>query len=442
MPRRVLVVTADTVGTRMAGPAIRAVNIARELARRGFDVTLAAENEPDTTVDGVTVTRLRRYDARRTIALARTHDAVVAQRLPAAAMVSLAGSDTRVVYDLYDPLLHEAIAAGRSRMHEQRTRLMVETALLAGDAFVCASERQRDLWLGALGALGRLDAEEHARDAAFRHLIDVVPFGIEPEPPAPDGRAMRGGLPGVDERSRVLLWGGGIWNWLDPLTVIRAVAELARTRPDVRLVFMGLRRPNARTTETEMAERAVALTHELGANGSSVIFNEDWVPYEERGAWLADADIGVSAHFDTLETRFAFRTRVLDYLWAGLPVATTEGDVLADLVDEERLGASVPAQDASAWVVALAALLDNDGARTAARRRVEAVRSRFEWPRVVEPLSRLLDDDGRRIELPRHVRRAGLRERYLQGRMLLMQTGPDAVRALVERRFARPTRIP
>ena len=55
----------------------------------------------------------------------------------------------------------------------------------------------------------------------------------------------------------------------------------------------------------------------------TVFFNDGWVPYAERGAWLAEADIGVSAHFDDIETRFAFRTRLLDYLWAGLPIVTT-----------------------------------------------------------------------------------------------------------------------
>jgi hypothetical protein len=36
--------------------------------------------------------------------------------------------------------------------------------------------------------------------------------------------------------------------------------------------------------------------------------------------------IGVSAHPAHLETRFAFRTRMLDYLWAGLPIVSTEGE--------------------------------------------------------------------------------------------------------------------
>ncbi len=38
----------------------------------------------------------------------------------------------------------------------------------------------------------------------------------------------------------------------------------------------------------------------------SVIFLEQWVPYAERGAYLAEADVGVSAHLAGVETHFAF----------------------------------------------------------------------------------------------------------------------------------------
>jgi glycosyltransferase involved in cell wall biosynthesis len=449
MNRRVLVVTSDLVGARMAGPAIRAVNIARELANRGHDVTLASPNDIDLPLHGIVSCRLDFHDVRGTISLARRHDAVVTQWLPPAAMVSLARSETRVIYDLYDPVLNELMASVSERAHEKhddlqlaRHRLTLETALLGGDAFICASERQRDLWLGALGALGRLTHEEHSRDPSFRHLIDVVPFGLESEPPRVGRPVIRGVLPGVDEHSRILVWGGGVWSWLDPLTVIRAVYELSQTRDNIRLVFMGLRRPNIRGVETTMAELAVALTRELGLYGESALFHPGWVPYAERGAWLAEADIGVSAHFDTLEARFAFRTRVLDYLWAGLPIVTTGGDVFGDLVESESLGAALPPRNVEAWVAALSTLLDDDRARLATRDRVATVRERFEWRRVIEPMLQLLAVPGRQIGLPQRARLARAHHRYLGARISVMQRGfTGTVTEVLRRRSRRPSRV-
>src|SRR5262249_32184893 len=112
------------------------------------------------------------------------------------------------------------------------------------DAFVCASEAQRDLWLGALLQLGRVNHERFAADPALRDLIDVVPFGIDHVPPQHDEPVLKGVLPGIGRSDRVPLWPAGIWTWFDPLTVIDAVAQVARTRDDVRLVFLGMQHPN------------------------------------------------------------------------------------------------------------------------------------------------------------------------------------------------------
>ena len=90
-----------------------------------------------------------------------------------------------------------------------------------------------------------------------------------------------------------------------------------------------------------IVERARARARAAGLLDTHVIFN-DWVPYEERAAYLREADIGVSTHRQHLETRYSFRTRMLDYLWAGLPIVCTEGDYFGDLVQREGLGRAVP----------------------------------------------------------------------------------------------------
>ena len=50
------------------------------------------------------------------------------------------------------------------------------------------------------------------------------------------------------------------------------------------------------------------------------------MPYARRADYLLDADVGVSLHLDHIETAYSFRTRILDYLWAGLPILATSGD--------------------------------------------------------------------------------------------------------------------
>ena len=83
-----------------------------------------------------------------------------------------------------------------------------------------------------------------------------------------------------------------------------------------------------------------------GSRASCVHFNRGWVPYDEREAYLLEADIGVCAHHDHLEARFSFRTRVLDHFWAGPALGgLTAGDAIGELVERRGLGRAVAPED-------------------------------------------------------------------------------------------------
>jgi hypothetical protein len=146
---------------------------------------------------------------------------------------------------------------------------------------------------------------------------------------------------------------------------------------------------------------------ELGLTGTSVFFG-DWVPYELREAYLVEADLGITVARDLAETRLAFRTRVLDYLWAGLPVVTTEGDVLSDLVKSEGLGIVVPPGDPASLAAALTTLLKDPVRREQMTMRARAVSTRFRWSVAVSPLRSVVDEPWRwersRAYLPRSAR--------------------------------------
>jgi glycosyltransferase involved in cell wall biosynthesis len=382
---RILVVSAEPVGARMAGPAIRAYELARALAAHG-ELTLAAPAPSELPAEGGPPPHLLRlleagladYDA--LLGAVRAHDVVVAQLLPPRLLSLIWREPTRLVVDLYNPTVVEAIEATRAKPAASRARLkrIVTRAaaahLAAADFAICASERQRDLWLGLLAGREALDP-----DALDR--LAVVPFGVRSEPPrAAASPVLRGRL--VPEDARVLLWGGGIWDWLDAPTAIRAVARLPE---DVVLVFQGVKRPALPERDEHAAgAEAIALARSLGLEGTRVVFNHDWVPYEERGAWLLEADIGISAHPAHLETRFAYRARIADYLWGGLPVVTSAGDVLGDLVESAGLGRAVPPGDDGAFADACAALLaDGEPERANVRRAADDLR----WDRVVAPLA-------------------------------------------------------
>ena len=214
----------------------------------------------------------------------------------------------------------------------------------------------------------------------------MAPFGLPDQPPEHRRAVLRGVVPGIGQTDDVIVWAGGIYDWFDPLTLIRAVARLAKKRPSVRLYFMGLRHPNPDVPPMQMAIDARALADELGVSGKYVFFNEGWVDYSERQNFLLEANLGVTVHFDSAETRFSFRTRALDYLWAGLPIVATAGDAFAELIEREGLGLTVPAEDPQALEEALARLLGDWELAESCRARVGEVRDRFRWSVVLDPL--------------------------------------------------------
>ncbi|MDP2954667.1 MAG: glycosyltransferase, partial [Chloroflexota bacterium] len=274
---------------------------------------------------------------------------------------------------------------------EQAEMIRVYTGILnnllrTGDFFVCASERQRDYWLGMLSANNRINPATYSNDRTLRRLIDVVAFGLPSTPPRHVRRVMKGVRPGIGPDDRVILWGGGIWEWFDPLTLIRAVARIASKRSDVKLVFLGKQHfDKSIVPESPICAQTVRLSEELGLLDRYVFFN-DWTPYDERQNFLLEADIGVSLHLNNIETRFAFRTRIMDYIWAGLPIVSSGGDCMSEVVEQYELGRVLPCQDEDAVVAALLELLDTPNLRETYRPRFERVAAEYTWERVTEPL--------------------------------------------------------
>jgi glycosyltransferase involved in cell wall biosynthesis len=289
--------------------------------------------------------------------------------------------------DLYDPMILENLErfAGRS-MAERRGlhNVAVNTfndLFRLGDFYICASEKQRDYWLGALTAANRVNPLVYDSDPTLDRLIAVVPFGLPQEPPRAMEPALKGVWPGIGPHDKVILWGGGLWDWLDPLTVIAAMPAVLQAIPEARLFFLGTRHPNPEVPLSTMATRAMALAGELGLKDRTVFFNE-WAPYAERANYLCDADVGVSLHGEHVETRFAVRTRLMDYLWARLPMVVNGGDVLGELVARHELGRLVASGDADGVAQAIIDLLRNP----VEPQRYAPLVARFHWSAVAAPL--------------------------------------------------------
>jgi GT2 family glycosyltransferase/glycosyltransferase involved in cell wall biosynthesis len=387
--RNILVITSDSIAERMAGPAIRAWNMADVLSGE-HDVrliTLNQHSEPPPATFDVRYLHPTKVDPDIEWA-----DIVIMQGHVLEQLPQLKSSSKIIICDIYDPMHLEQLEQGKDLTDTRRAHVVeVVTEVLSnqlrrGDFFLCASDRQRHFWLGHLGAIGRLTPTLYDSDPSVKSLLAIAPFGLSAKPPQRNGPGPRELIDGIGADDKVIIWAGGIYNWFDPLTLLHAVDRLRRRRPDVKLVFLGMRHPNPDVGEMDMAGKTRALAHRLDLVGRNVFFNETWVPFEQRQNWLLDADCGVTTHFEHVETTFAFRTRVLDYLWSGLPIVTSAGDSFADLVDRERLGQVVPAEDPDALAAALENVLYDAAFSKGCQDRIELVRERYTWETALAPL--------------------------------------------------------
>ncbi|MCX6043600.1 MAG: glycosyltransferase family 4 protein [Chloroflexi bacterium] len=388
---KLLIISHEIVGRTMTGPGIRYYHLARVLAQH-VPTVLAVPGVVDPALPSPGFT-MQPYQRRDWASLAKLVNAATICLLPgdlAAEFSELSAADLCIVIDGYNPLLPEGLAlldpaqpaAAQAWWRQRMLELAPQTLL--GDFYLCASERQRDWWIGLLEAHGRINPATYLADPSLRNLLDLTPYGVDEALPEHSRPIIKQVWPGIRADDRLVLWGGGLWPWLDALTAIRAVAKVRETRPEVKLIFPGARHPNpAMAGMPTQLPAAQALAAELNLVDQGVFFG-DWVPYADWENVMLESDVALSLHYDTLETRLAYRSRLFEAIRANLPSIVTTGDATSELVQHYQLGVVVDYGDVDGVAAALLQVLDEPA--EARQVRFADARRQLSWERMTAPL--------------------------------------------------------
>ena len=388
---KVLILTPDVIKVRLAGPAIRVWEMAKAISEsnevRLVSVTKVAveRSHPEFEISNL-------HKAKDIRSQVRWADVVIVQGITTSQFPFILRKAKHLVVDLYDPLHLELLEQSTDLPMSIRIPKVASVTdtlnvqIDRADLLLCASPKQRDFWLGQMAARGRINPLTYDADSELNSLLAIVPFGLDVASPARTRPAIKGVVPGIDKDDQVVIWGGGLYNWFDPLTLIHAMHEVRNKLPRARLFFMGSGHPNPNVPQMSIAGEASQLADELGLLNKTVFFNDEWVAYDERAQYLLDADIGVSIHRLHLETEFSFRTRILDYLWAGLPLIVSEGDSFAELVEDEQLGFVIAEGDVEGLASAIERLLTDPTMLAEISQRVHSAAQQYEWPTGLAPL--------------------------------------------------------
>ncbi len=398
MTRRVVVLAPEPIRPRMAGMGIRALELARAL-RGEFDVRLLVANDPAEAAGAAGDIPVVAAPPGGLAAAAVNADAAVVSG-HAANWWFHQVPGVPVAADLYDPFfvenLHYASTLGEgTALHDRAT---LELSLDRADFFLCASAEQRLFYAGALYTRGRIGPSNFPSDPTLSGLLATVPFGVPAEPAAGDRAAGRRLLGSPTEGPLALF--GGIYDWYEPDLLLEAWPGVLRRCAEAKLVFF--ENPNPQTTPQRVYARTRERAREIDPQGRSILFSS-WLPYAARPDLYAAVDLLVSISSEGLERDLAFRTRLLDAAWGGVPSVSVAGGPLARQLEEAGAGRRV-ARTAPALAEAVAQMLTDSVERqkaVTAARRFAAARA---WSAVAAPLAAWCREarvDPGRMPLPR-----------------------------------------
>ena len=423
-----LMLTQGSIGPEMTATDARIWEMACALAGR-FKVTLAAPGGAARRHAGLEVVGYATDDPRcqGLAPFVQRADVLLAPAALFRRIPLLRELNKPAVIDLCDTGELERLTRPATAEEEAQRRLDVsnlaelQLAGIAGDFFVCGSERQRDFWLGVLMVTGRVNALSAAQDPSLRALIDVVPFGVPAEPPRRGQPALKGRRAGIGPEDKVLLWNGSYGRRLDAATLIEAFEGVLRVRQDVRLVLAGAH-PDEKVVErcraVGMLEKTVFLAGPIG--------------YDERGEHLLEADLGIITHSASLEDHLAVDPFLVDCAWAGLPViATREATPYEELIAGCGLARRVPPGDPAGLSRAILEQLADEGLRERAGPAVERLRAEMAWARAVEPVAGFVERAAFAPDVIEATRRAA-RIRHASDTILRLEAEIVDLRAIVQ----------
>ncbi len=384
--RKILFVCNDFIGTAMAGPGIRVWEMAHALERGGHESALLSHHFEEGFSAG-RLTFAGRASLLNLLTWIRWSDLVIQTGRPLSMLLSFLFRK-KLIFDQYDPVIFEILERPGRSLRERLERLVMvlfwrlrqRIILRFGDRFLVANEKQKDLLIGQLALSGYKDKLDS---------VVVIPFGLPDEKPAKTRPVVLRGSK-IKEADFLLVWGGGIWGWFDPFTFLRALAKIKQQRDDIKAYFPGLLPPSPDSRKMALVDEFLAETRMLGLLDTTVFVSTEWTPYEERANYLLEADAGISLNHDTLETRFAFRTRILDYLWAGLPIISSKGDCWAEVIEKRGLGFTVAPGDIDGTAEAIRRMADDAPLRTKCSEHVQAVAGEYRWDALVAALEKVI----------------------------------------------------
>lgn len=374
--------------TKVEGGGLRCWGLAQGIAAAGgVDVTVAYNEsyriKPFTdSYEGVTV---RTWNDEGIPALVSQYDTVIVSYCMGNLSLAVANAvspQQQLVLDCYVPIYIEMSARKSANVEGEYKAFNFEldrweSVLRRGDAFLCANPAQKDFYEGVLAAVGRINPVTYGED-----LIHVVPYGIYRDEAKATVTPISDGL--RNKKALKLLWFGGIYPWFDLTELLKAVQQVDRQAP-CELFVVGAKNPfNKHPDFLKKYDDIVTFIHDNGLD--TIVHLIDWVDFKDRANWYLDSDVVVVVNEEGPENKLAWRTRLVDFMWADLPILTNGGDPLGELMLQKHAAGKLRGLSADEIAESIHDLATDKQRIGEYKKNIRSIRSNYYWDVVVQTL--------------------------------------------------------
>lgn len=300
-------------------------------------------------------------------------------------VVDMIRVDQQLILDCYVPIYVEVSARQSDNLKQEYDAFQQEVprwshVLRRGDLFLCASVQQKHFYEGVLAGIGRVNPATYGEE-----LILVVPYGIYRDEPKPMERPIDKLIGDEASKYKKILWFGGIYPWFDLRGLIEAIKVVNETVP-TKLVIVGARNPF--NGHPDFIKRAEDLIDYISKEKlEDIVLLQDWVSFENRADWYMNSDLTVVVNKEGGENALAWRTRLVDFTWANLPIITNAGDPFGELLLEARAAVRFTGLSTKDMAADISRLLSDPGKLQTIRSQLQTIRSKLYWDVVTKELS-------------------------------------------------------
>jgi glycosyltransferase involved in cell wall biosynthesis len=201
------------------------------------------------------------------------------------------------------------------------------TVITSADIFSCVSRRQEYALVGELGAVGRLNKYTSGYD-----FSTVIPCGM-PQTDFKHKKNVIRGFNNITDDDFVVLWTGGYNTWTDIETLFKGL-EIAISKSNrIKFVSTGGEIP-----EQDMNTYPRFLKMIADSKFKDNFIMNGWIAGEDVPSYYFEADIGINIDKDIYEVKLGSKSRILDWMRAGLCVLSSNVCELTEIMQNEKAG--------------------------------------------------------------------------------------------------------